>query len=198
MQLIRIVNVPIEYKFEIEHARLEMKQPAEVQADISQKQGRFHMKSRNIQMRMDSSDMRASIGLKDSRRFAADNAAEGVQNAQSVTGAAMSDVSRFGDSRNVSVKDIVASKMMDPTPQVTTAFLPTVGPAITWQPADLQLDYEPGTVTFDWKLLQNTMEYIPGKFHLNILQYPDVQIEYLGGPNYVPPSAAPDYEETEK
>lgn len=197
MQLIRIVNVPIEYKFEIEHARLEMNQPAEVQADISQKQGRFQMKSRNIQMRMDSSEMRASLGLKDMQRFAADNAAKGVQNAQSTTGTDMSDVPKFGDP-SVSVKDIMASKLMDPTPQVAVTFLPTVGPAITWQPADLQLDYEPGTVTFDWKLLQNTMEYIPGKFHLDILQYPDVQIEYLGGPNYVPPSAAPDYVEPEK
>ncbi|MDO5601301.1 MAG: DUF6470 family protein [Oscillospiraceae bacterium] len=197
MQLIRIINVPIEYKMEIEHARLEMKQAGEVQADISQKQGQFHMKSRNIQMRMDSSEMRASLGLKDIQRFAADNAAKGTQNVQETTGAIMSDVSKFGDP-GMSVKDIMASKLMDPTPQVAMTFLPTVGPAITWQPPDLQLDYEPGTVTFDWKLLQNTMEYIPGKFHLEILQYPDVQIEYLGGPNYVPPSASPDYAETEK
>ena len=36
------------------------------------------------------------------------------------------------------------------------------------------------------------LEFIPGDIEMNITQYPDVVIEYIGGPIYVPPSADPE------
>ena len=43
--------------------------------------------------------------------------------------------------------------------------------------------------------MQNVMNYIPGKFNFSITQYPEVKIEYLGEPVYVPKSADPNYDE---
>ena len=40
------------------------------------------------------------------------------------------------------------------------------------------------------------MNYIPGKFSIEILQYPKVSVEWLGSPTYVPPSADPNYVES--
>ena len=36
-------------------------------------------------------------------------------------------------------------------------------------------------------------EFIPGDIEMSITQQPDVLIEYVGGPIYVPPSADPNY-----
>ena len=96
----------------------------------------------------------------------------------------------------VTISQIVRQRMLE-QPTTYTTFLPAVGPDISWQPQELDLNYDPGSVTFDWKVMQNQMDYIPGKFQMNITQYPKVQIEYLGEPNYVPPSASPTYQEDE-
>ena len=37
--------------------------------------------------------------------------------------------------------------------------------------------------------------YVPGELAINVEQYPKVEIEYVGEPLYVPPSANPSYEE---
>ena len=42
---------------------------------------------------------------------------------------------------------------------------------------------------------EEVMEYVPGKYQMDILQYPKITVEYLGTPTYVPPSADPNYEE---
>ena len=38
------------------------------------------------------------------------------------------------------------------------------------------------------------MEFIPGNVELIVRDRPRVEIEYIGGPIYVPPSANPNYE----
>ena len=76
-------------------------------------------------------------------------------------------------------------------PVTYTAFLPSADVQISWQPQELDLEYDAGSLEFDWEIMRNGMDYIPGKFQMAITQYPKVQIEYLGKPNYVPPSANP-------
>ena len=45
-------------------------------------------------------------------------------------------------------------------------------------------------LNFDMKIDQGDVKFIPGTIELSISQYPDVEIEYMGEPIYVPPSAA--------
>ena len=49
-------------------------------------------------------------------------------------------------------------------------------------------------LNFDLKMEQGNFKFIPGDIQLSITQQPDVLIEYIGGPLYVPPSADPNYE----
>ena len=60
--------------------------------------------------------------------------------------------------------------------------------------ADLTIWYEMDRMNFDMKVANGNFEFIPGNINIEITQYPDVQIEYVGGPIYVPPSADPNYE----
>lgn len=78
-------------------------------------------------------------------------------------------------------------------PESYTAFLPSTGPNISWLPNQLNKNYQAGELSFDWQTARNVFEYVPGRFHMEVLQYPKVQIEYLGEPNYVPKSADPNY-----
>ena len=48
-------------------------------------------------------------------------------------------------------------------------------------------------LTFDLKVAQGDFQFIPGNIEMSITQHPDVHIEYVGDPLYVPPSAAPNY-----
>lgn len=50
-------------------------------------------------------------------------------------------------------------------------------------------------LNFEFKLSNGDFEFILGSIEMNITQYPDVIIEYIGKPIYVPPSADPDYVE---
>ena len=94
----------------------------------------------------------------------------------------------------VSISQVVQQKMLQ-QPTTYTTFIPSAGIDISWQPAQLDLDYQPTQLEFDWQTMKNTMEYVPGKYQMDILQYPKITVEYLGTPTYVPPSADPNYEE---
>lgn len=196
MQLIRITSTPIKYQIEIEPARLEMKQAQNARQQMTHEPSQLKMQSRNIQVRLDTTDLRASLNLRTSREFARYYASRGMQSAYEAIGDAVT----FGNQMEriydgVTISQIVRQRMLE-QPTTYTTFIPSERTDISWQPQELQLDYDPGSLQFDWQVMRNQMEYIPGRFRMNITQYPKVQVEYLGTPNYVPPSADPNYEGT--
>lgn len=195
MQLIKIVNVPIEYKMQIEHARLEMQDVAKApSADVNTQNPQLKMRHTDIKMRQDSSAMFDSIGLKSPSSFMRSVAQKANADAQQNIAQIVTDGNIMAQ-KDATINDVVANHLFadSENPQTVTTYLPTTGPAISWQPNSLSVDYQPGTVTFDWNVLQGTMKYIPGDVKMEILQYPSVEIEYIGGPTYVPPSADPNY-----
>ncbi|MEG2770060.1 MAG: DUF6470 family protein, partial [Oscillospiraceae bacterium] len=194
MQLIRIVYVPIEYKMEIENARLEYDKAAQQpSANVHRVDATLRMDHNNAQMHVDTTDTRAQLGMKSMPRYLRDKAASATQKTNE-TIASIVETGNMMTQPNTTISDIAAQKLMEsPVSDIGASFTPTTGPAVTWQPSTLQVDYTPGSLTFDWNVLQGTMKYIPGKVNIEILRDPDVQIEYIGGPNYVPPSADPNY-----
>lgn len=193
-QLLQITTVPIEYKFEIEHSRLQYKQAENPSADMRQSPARLNLNSENIKVRIDTMDMRRSLGFQTSMDVAVNSKEQGLKNVQqfmdnqAYIGRQMSQIQD-----GVKIGDVVKQKMLQ-QPESYMAFLPSAGPNISWTPAKLDVSYQKGDLGFDWNINKNIMEYIPGKFHMNIVQYPRVQVEYVGDPNYVPPSADPNYE----
>ena len=65
---------------------------------------------------------------------------------------------------------------------------------ISYEAPDLTINYEMDKLNFDLKVANGNFEFIPGNIEMSITQRPEVLIEYVGGPIYVPPSANPDYE----
>ena len=195
MQLLKIENIPIQYRFQIESARLEMKQSDNPQMQQSRTAARLNLHKKDIQVRLDTTEMRNSINLKSTATMMADEAAKGKQAVQS----AISDMASFGEQvsqiqNGVTIAQLVSQKLFH-QPDTITTFLPSVGPDISWEPASVNVDYQAGSIETDWEIDQNVLDYVPGKFQMIIEQYPQVKIEYLGKPHYVPASADPNYEE---
>lgn len=195
MQLINITSTPIEYKISTEPARLEMKVAQNARQDMTLDPSQLNIRSRNIQVRLDSTNMRASLNQRTPGEFARYYGNQGLQNAYENIG----DRVVFGNQMaqiqdGVTISSIVQQKMLQ-QPTTYTTFIPSAGIDMSWQPQELNLDYQPAELNFDWEIMKNTMDYVPGKFQMDIMQYPKIEIEYLGEPTYVPPSSSPTYEE---
>lgn len=192
MQLLKITSLPIKYQYNVERARLQYNNDRG-SFSATKKNGYFDMKARNVQMRIDSYEQRRSMGLKSPAAATSDEAQKGMQVAREA-------VARYVDMGNqmsnahkgANIPDILWSRMQqDATGELT--FVPVSPLDMSWEPAQLDINYTPATLNFDWRAAKNTIEFIPGKFTMNIVQYPKVEIEYIGGPIYAPPSADPNY-----
>lgn len=188
MQLLKITSIPIEYQIQIESAKLQANREADLGMRIKRKPSDLQIQSRNIKVRMDTVDMRSSLGLDGAKGTIEKAAQRGKRAGVKAVAQYVQDGNQM--EKGVSIKELVANRMLE-QPGSITVFLPSTGPSISWEPAQIQMKYNPTKLNFDWQMLRNSMEFVPGKFQLQILQYPRVDIEYLGEPNYVPPSANP-------
>lgn len=197
MQLLKITNTPIQYQYEVERAHLEIKQPdiADTAARIKRTEPNLHLRSKNISVQVNTDRMRESMNMRTPTSWARTFAQKGAQAAQAAQGEAAQMGNQMQQIQDgVTIGQIVKSKMLE-QPTSYTTFIPSVGPDLTWDPAQLQTQYDPGSTQLDWQETKNVLNYVPGKFSIMVTQYPKVAIEYIGDPMYVPPSANPNYEE---
>lgn len=191
--LIRITNTPIQYQYEFKPARLEPRRTEQLMARLEFDRPELSIRSSPVEVRLDMSAMRDSMGIHTSGTWAKKQGQTGwdkVKEGVDETVETGNQMARIDD--GLTIAQIVRSKAIE-TPTSYMAFLPSVGPDISWKPAELDMAYDPGGVETDWQLKKLAMDYIPGKFNLVITQYPKVSVEYLGGVRYTPPSASPDY-----
>lgn len=81
------------------------------------------------------------------------------------------------------------------TIQTIMDFIPKTGADITFDKGVLNINYDVGDVNIDWEnAAAMPYEFTPGKVEFTIAQMPSVEIEYTGGPIYVPASSDPNYE----
>ena len=183
-QLLKITSTPIEIRYKIEPSRLEFKQADNARSEVTQSRAKINMESKNIEVRLDTMDMRRSLGFRTSMDRAKEGAQLGQENLQQYCSSKNQFAKQVSHIENgVTIGQVVRQKMME-QPESYTAFLPSTG---------LNKNYQAGELSFDWQTARNVFEYVPGRFHMEVLQYPKVQIEYLGEPNYVPKSADPNY-----
>ncbi len=195
MLALEITSRPIEWEFEITPAQLKMRQsdnPSMTMDRVPPTLSVNHTK--NIEVRLDSTELRKSLNLKPINDFIYDAGQRGRDGVQAAT----ADTVWFGDQMariedGVTIGQLVQQKLME-QPDTYTFFLPSAPYDISWDPAELDMDYEGGSIDYDWQIEKNVMDYVPGSFAINILQRPEVDIKYVGKPIYVPPSSAPDYE----
>ena len=193
-QLLEITSVPIEIEMRTSRAQLQYtKGTAEL--EISRDKGGLSIKSRPIQLNMDTFEMRQSITPSPVRSIE-QSAQKGQQAAYSATAARAQEgelylKAKFGEDVQAQLSRTAISEQMFSQPAMT--FIPTEGPEIDWNPGEMNIRYEMDKLNFDWRVNQPKFEFTPGDIELSVTQQPDVVIKYVGGPLYVPPSSDPDY-----
>lgn len=196
MQVIEIKTTPGKYELEVTPAKLEYDNDTVRDMHVQTTPSTLKIDAKNISVKIDSYESRKSIGLMTMGDRLAYEGNRGKQHATEMTreyvdiGKQMSNIHE-----GANIPSIIAQKRLaETTPQLVTAFFPSVGPNISWEPNELNLDYQPAEVDINWQELDRSMTYIAGSVKFNVVQRASVDIEYVGGPNYFPKSSDPSAE----
>jgi len=193
--LIEIKTVPIEIEMKVTDAKLEYARGV-ADLEISRNDGGLQIKSRPIRLNMDTFEARNSI-VPSPARAIAQNADKGQQAAYEAT-AAYARQGKILLTAKVGQDAIAQIAAQQQSQNVMTnvgiKFLPSVGPEMNWDAGDMQIRYEMDKLNFDWRMNHPTFEFTPGDIQISVTQQPNVEIKYVGGPLYVPPSSDPNYE----
>ena len=193
-QLIRITTVPIQYELKVNKARLEYSR-AKAELEISRNDGGLSIKSRPVKLHLDSSEARNSV-VPTTARSVAQTAQAGKEAAYSATAQLVQEGKLLlkADIGQDVIGQIMQQRTAPATGEFQLGFTPSAPVDINYEAADLTINYEMDKLNFDLKVANGNFEFIPGNIEMSITQHPDVVIEYIGGPLYVPPSADPNYE----
>ena len=193
--LIEIKTVPIEIEMKVNHAKLEYTRGT-ADLEISRSEGGLSIKSRPIKLNIDTFEARNSV-VPTAMRSIEQYAQKGQQASYTATATYAQHGQMFLDAKigqNVIGQIAADSTMKDYHPNSGIEFLPSVPAEITWDPAEMSIRYEMDKLNFDWRVNQPQFEFTPGDIEISVTQHPDVLINYVGGPIYVPPSSDPNYE----
>lgn len=194
--LIEIKSVPISIEMKTTNAKLEYSRgTAELEVSRNDKGG-FNIKSRPIRVNIDTFEARNSICPTAVRSI--------EQSAQKGQQAAYEATATYAQQGQLLLKAKVGQELVtqfaadaitkDINTNVGIQFLPEVGADISWDPNELEINYEMDKLNFNWRMSEGEFEFTPGDIEFVVAQRPEVVIKYVGGPIYVPPSSDPNYE----
>lgn len=192
--LLEITSVPMKYELSVERARLEVNQE-HIRAEIKTTPAKLEIHQEISKMRQDSFEFRKGLGLKTVRTANDEAAQRGVQDASRAT-AQYADVGNqlLHIEKGANIPDTVWSQYFQRATEGNLVFVPLSPIDISWSQGGAELNYSPAAVNMDWNRPKADLKFVPGSISMNILQYPKLEIKYLGGPIYVPPSSDPNYE----
>ncbi|MBE6752233.1 MAG: hypothetical protein E7556_06875 [Ruminococcaceae bacterium] len=196
MQVIEIKTTPGKYELEVTPAKLEYDNDTIRDMHVQTTPSTLKIDAKNISVKIDSYESRKSIGLMTMGDRISYEANRGKQHAAEKTREYVDigkQISNIHEGANI--PSIIAQKRINEgTTHLVTAFFPSVGPNISWEPNDLNMEYTPTELDINWQELDRSMTYIAGSVKFNVVQRASVDIEYVGGPNYFPKSSDPSYE----
>ena len=194
--LLQITTIPISIEIKITNAKFELADDRQPKVNITNTNGQFVMKAEPLRLNIDTYEARKSLGpghMTDGD-IMAQKAQEGLSVAFQGTARVASEGNQLA--RGMSPSEIAVQRARaGATIETIMEFLPKEGADITFDAGKLSIDYQLGDQEIDWDIMQRLpMEFIPGSVELIVRDRPRVEIEYVGGPIYVPASADPNYE----
>lgn len=194
--LLQITTIPIQIEIKVTNAKY---QPVEgdhqPRVNITTKNGGYVMEAEPLKLNIDTYSARSSLGYGNMTDgdVMAKKASEGWKIAFQGTAKIASEGDQLA--RGVSPSEIaINNARAGATVETIMEFLPKEGADVTFDEGKLNIEYQMGEQDIDWDITsQLPMEFIPGSVELIIHDRPRVEIEYIGDPIYVPPSANPNY-----
>lgn len=198
--LLSITTIPI--KVEINITKGEFTNPRvnnpdrAFKMDIKTQNGQLKIHSEPSQIHIDTYAARSSMGYGEMNNgdLIKNEANKGIKLAYQGTARVVQEGNQLA--RGATASQIAAqNNRAGQTIQTIMEFLPKTGADVTFDKGVLNINYEVGDVDIDWENAQAMpYEFTLGKVEFSIAQMPKVEIEYLGGPIYAPPSADPNYQ----
>lgn len=194
--LIEIKTIPMSIEMKINKATYELAS-GNASVEITRDKGNLQMKVQPAKLNIDTFEARNSTPFKSTMKSNKEFADKGVQAAYEATANFAKEGNMLLD---IHVKDNILtdiayrrfnSEIM--SKQFNIGFTPSEPIDIEFNPHDLYIKYEMDKLNFDWKLNRPDMEFTPGDIEIIIKEYARVELEYVGSPLYVPPSADPNY-----
>ena len=194
--MIEIRSVPISIEYKTTPARVE-RANTNAEVEITRDKKGLSIKSRPIQVKIDTFEARNSISPSP-RQAVEDFGNAGKQAGFTATatysheGSVMVNI-HMRD--NDAITQLAAERFNAPLSyDFNIKYLPDQPINMDWLPGEIQIDYKMDELNFDWITDPGQIQFIPASIEFVIAERPQVIIEYVGDPLYVPPSANPNYE----
>lgn len=164
--------------------------------DIKTNNGKLEIHSEPQKIKIDTYAARSSMGYGqyNNTDLIKTEAQKGIKLAYEGTARIASQGNQLA--RGASPAEIAAqNSRAGQTIQTIMDFIPKTGADITFDKGVLNINVEASDVEIDWEnAMAMPFEFTPGRVEFSIAQMPSVEIEYTGGPIYVPASSDPNYE----
>ena len=192
--LIQIQTIPIAIEFRTTPARLEHS-TTRTEVEIRRDQRGLSINSRPIRLNMDSFEARNTISPTAMRSM--------EQNASLGRQAAFEAIATFANEGNMMmdihlrenvIPQIAAQRAFPAQPQFNIRFLPDRPVNMDWIPPEIRIEYQMDQLDFNWLPHRGDFQFTPANIEFVVAQHPQVIIEFIGDPIYVPPSANPNYQ----
>ena len=192
--LIEIKTVPVEIQIKTKNASLEYKRgTAEMEISRSDNGG-LEIKSRPIKLQADSFEARNSLSPTpasavsqnaDAGQAAAyDATATYARHGQLMVNAKLGQNVTAQIAQETSEKNVHTESGLD--------FIPETGVNVDWENGEFLISYDMEKMTIDFKVENGQFTFTPGDIEITANR-PEMTINYIGGPIYVPPSSDPNY-----
>ncbi len=197
--LLKITTRPIEYNIHTEPASLSASLQPVVNRTQQSTPAKVNTTTKSAEMTMDFKKTYESIGLKRIDTFIKENGAEAMQASNEAT----SEYVKRGNSLSqiqtgMTVGDYFRNKHMSAIASTgNLSYEQIESPVINFEVFEPETNVTKAELEQNWNIEKNVMEFLPGKFQMDIISLAECDIEYIGGIHYVPPSADPDYGEPE-
>lgn len=194
--LLQITTIPIQIEIKVTNATYEpVEDDRQPKVNITTQNGGYVMEAEPLKLNIDTYQARKSLGY--GHMNDGDLMQKKAQDGFSIAFQGSAKVASEGNqlARGMTASEIaINNARAGATVETIMEFLPKEGAQVTFDAGKLNIEYQMGDQDIDWDVLpQLPMRFIPGSVELIIRDRPRVEIEYVGDPIYVPPSANPNY-----
>lgn len=195
--LLQITTIPIKIEIKVTNAKFEHSDEyTQPKVNIRTRNGGYVMQAEPLKLNIDTYEARKSLGY--GHMNDGDMLQQKAQDGFSIAFQGTAKVAAEGNqlARGMSPSEIALNNARaGATVQTIMEFLPKEGADITFDEGTLNIEYQMGEQDIDWDIHpESPLEFIPGSVEFIVRDRPRVEIEYVGDPIYVPPSANPNYE----
>lgn len=190
--LLEITTSPARYEYEVARAKLQISQQNPT-VDRTTKRASLNMRKQSGRVEMNTVRRRSDMGFKGVVDMANYEGERGVQIAREKTG----DYAQMGNQlamqhKGANIPDTMWGQTMKHS-QGDLVLMPVSPIELHYIPASLAVDFQPGEMSANWDVGKARLDFVPGSFKLNFTEFASINIQYIGGPLYVPPSADPNF-----